>query len=439
MKDVKLVILGGGSSYTPELVAGIVDRWKEDEFHASEIMLVDIPCQSRRLETVAQFVRRIIRKHNMPCKLTTTFDRRIALDGASFVISQVRVGLMKARQRDEHIPLRHGVIGQETTGAGGFANALRTIPVALEFAQDVMDICPEAWLLNFTNPSGIITEALLKHSSVRTFGLCNVPIGIKMGLAKSLGVDPERVDVDVAGLNHLSFVTRVCLDGNDLGDMVFDSPGYSQYLESIGVKQDTERLVRSQRLIPASYLYYYWQKNAAYTSLKRELDQGKGTRADQVMAIERELFQMYSDTSLEGLPALLKQRGGAHYSDAVLNCMSAMVRNVPANEALNVLNRGAVPGLPEGSVVEVSCHVDSRGPHPLAQLPLPASVLGLVQRVKAYEELTIQAAVEGNPEKGFLALLNHPLVGDADTALALMGDILEANRDYLPQFKGKRI
>ncbi|MGI6667020.1 MAG: 6-phospho-beta-glucosidase [Bacillota bacterium] len=437
MKEIKLAILGGGSSYTPELLDGVAKRYLEGEFHAKEIVMVDIPEGRDRMETVASFARRMLSKRGMPCSLTTTVNRREAFDGASFVISQVRVGGMLSRRKDEHIPLKHGVIGQETTGAGGFANALRTIPVSLEFAREMQDRCPDAWLLNFSNPSGLVTEALIRYSDTKTFGLCNVPIGIRMGVAKALGVQPSQVSMDVSGLNHLSFVTGIWVGDHDATVTIFDSPLFDEYLkiEKYGARMG--RFLKRLRVIPASYLSYYWCTERALREQLDDLSGEKGSRADEVMRIERDLFQMYAKPENADLPEALKKRGGAYYSDVALNSISAIVNNRPVVEALNVVNRGSVPGISAGSVVEVSCMVDARGPHPLAQKPLPPEVMGLVQQVKAYESLTVEAAVTGDIEKAFFALLNHPLIPGADTAQALLKDILEANKDYLPRFAGK--
>jgi 6-phospho-beta-glucosidase len=439
MEKVKLAVIGGGSSYAPELLDGVIRKWEKGEFQADEITLVDIPEGKDRLETVAAFSRRMMAKRAMPCRIETSLDRRKALDGASFVVSQIRVGGMKARWSDERIPLKYGVVGQETTGPGGFANALRTIPVSLEIARDIEEVAPHAWLLNFSNPSGLVTEALLRHSGVRTFGLCNVPIGMRMGIARILRVDPSRVSVDASGLNHLSFVTGIYLDGKDVSDRIFDSPLLALYLKVEKFSHEFARYLRRLRAIPAGYLYYYWFAEKALKAEQNDVASGKGTRADEVMRVEKELFEVYSREESAGLPRALKKRGGAYYSDVALSCISAIVRNVPADEVLNVKNGGAVPGLEPDVAVEVSCMVDGRGPHALAQKPLPTEVLGLVQQVKAYEKLTVKAAVDGDVESAFFALLNHPLVPGADAARAILRDILEANKEHLPQFRGKGV
>lgn len=439
MDKFKLAVIGGGSSYAPELLDGIIRKWEDGEFHVEEVALVDVPEGEKRMEIIAAFSRRMLAKRGMPCRVTISLDRKSAVSGARFVISQLRVGQMQARWRDEHIPLKHGVIGQETTGAGGFANALRTIPVSLDIARDIKEINPDAWLLNFSNPSGLVTEALLRYSDVKTFGLCNVPIGIRMGVAKALGVEPTRVSIDASGLNHLCFVTGIYVDGQDVSSKAFDSPLLVTYLKAEKLGEELAPYLRRLHAIPASYLYYYWFTDKALKAQLDGLASGKGTRADEVMKIEGSLFELYSREDVVYLPPDLKKRGGAYYSDVALSSVSAIVRNAPAVEVLNVKNRGSVPGIDPDAVVEVSCAVDGRGPHPLAQKPLPAEVIGLVQQVKAYEDLTVEAAVHGDLEAALFALLNHPLVPGADAAKAVLSEILEANRQYLPQFEGKRI
>jgi 6-phospho-beta-glucosidase len=439
MKEVKLTVVGGGSSYTPELIDGLIKRWLREDFLVREIALVDVPEGKERMDKVASFASRMIEKQGMPSSISTWTDLRGGLSGTDFVISQIRVGGMRSRWVDEHVPLRYGVVGQETTGPGGFANALRTIPKCIDIAKEIEATCPKAWLLNFTNPSGIITEALLKHTKVRAFGLCNVPISIKMGIAQALEVAPEKVTMDVSGLNHLSFVTRVYKHGKDITDHVLQSPLLDAYLDTTEIGKEMAPFLKAIKVIPASYLYYYWARLNSIEKQKKDVESGKGTRADQVMKIEERLFEMYSDKSLDEMPPELKKRGGAFYSDVALNCISDILRNEPGIEILNVLNRGSVPGLPADAVVEVSCVIDGSGPKPIAQQPLPIEVLGLVQKVKAYEQLTIEAAVTGSVEKAFFALVNHPLAQDGRTAAGLLRDILEENKEFLPLFSGKQV
>ena len=438
MKNVKIVVIGGGSSYTPELVDGLIRRWEAGDFFAGEIVLVDLPEGREKAEVVAEFSRRMMKRKGMPSSVRVSLDRSEALDGASFVISQIRVGGMKARRCDEHLPIKYGVIGQETTGPGGFANALRTIPAALEIARDVEEKCPDAWLLNFSNPSGLVTEALIKHAAVKTFGLCNVPISIKMALAQALRIEPEKVRLDVMGLNHLSFVMHIYRDGEDIRDLLFSKAFVALLTKAANLRPEMDRFLTRLKIIPSPYLQYYWLRRRTVSEEERAA-KGEGTRADQVMKIEQELFEQYAKPEVDELPGALKKRGGAWYSAVALQCISAILKNSPYLEALNVRNDGAIGELPAGSVVEVTTVVDGKGPTPLQLGPLPVEIRGLVQQVKAYEELTVEAAVHGDIEAAFFALLNHPLVGDAEVALDLLKDILDSNREFLPQFNGKKL
>lgn len=438
MKNVKIVVIGGGSSYTPELLDGVIRHWETGDFFAGEIVLVDIPEGRERAEVVAEFSRRMMKKRGMPSTVRVSLNRKEALDGAAFVISQIRVGGMKARRCDEHLPIKYGIIGQETTGPGGFANALRTIPVALEIAADVKEKCPDAWLLNFSNPSGLVTEALIKHANVKTFGLCNVPISIKMAIAQALHVEPARIRLDVMGLNHLSFVTHIYRDGEDIRDLVFSRAFVGHLTKAAKLRPEMGRFLTRLKAIPSPYLQYYWLRRRT-VSEQEQAAGAEGTRADQVMKIEQELFAEYKRPDVDELPEALKKRGGAWYSTVALQCISAILRNAPHFEALNVRNNGAIGELPSDCVVEITSVVDGKGPTPLQLGPLPLEIRGLVQQVKAYEELTVEAAVRGDVEAAFFALLNHPLVGDAEVAFDLLKDILESNREFLPQFEGKKL
>ena len=439
MEQIKLAVIGGGSSYTPELVDGLIKRWQNQEFFVKELALIDIPQGQERMETVARFAKRMLKRSGMPCNVSTWTDIGAGLKDIDFVINQIRVGGMKARRTDEHIPVRYRIAGQETTGPGGFACALRTIPAALDIAHQIQDICPNAWLINFTNPSGIVTEALIRHTKAKTFGLCNVPIGIKMGIARALNIEPHRLSMDVSGLNHLSFVTGLYLDGKDIMDQVMSSPLLEMYLDEIKIGKKMAPFVQNLNVIPGSYLYYYWARNKSINDQMKDIQSGKGTRAEQVMKIENSLFKVYSDQTVENLPSELKKRGGAYYSDVALSCISGIARNHPQTEVLNVENKGAIPGLASDVVVEVISAIDGAGPKPIAQPELPVEILGLVQKVKAYEELTVEAAIEGDVNKAFFALINHPLVQDGNTAARLLKDILAQNSEFLPQFADKTI
>ncbi|MGE5587869.1 MAG: 6-phospho-beta-glucosidase [Clostridia bacterium] len=478
---LKIAVIGGGSSYTPELVDGLVRR--AEELPVRHVALVDIPEGSEKLEIVAGLARRMIRRAGLDIEVTADFDRESAISGADFVITQFRVGGLAARAQDERIPLKYGIIGQETTGPGGFAKALRTIPVALDIAHTMERLAPGAWLINFTNPSGIVTEALTRYSDIRCVGLCNVPINMQRTIAACLGADPRSVKVEFIGLNHLSWARRVIVNGVDVtravlahefvrrmfdfervpgtagaggagGDGTKDRTAGGESGEGGGRATGGERDNRRDRgrtaagdagrapglidllgMIPSYYLRYYYCHDAIVEEEQKQVREGRGTRADQVMAIENELFKRFADPDLSEKPAELSQRGGAWYSEAALACISAIHNDRDEVHVLNVPSRGAVPDLPPDAVVEVNCLVNGTGARPLAQGPLPDAIRGLVQHVKAYERLTVEAAVKGDRAAAYLALLAHPLVPGAATARALLEDILRANAGYLTQFE----
>lgn len=433
---MKVVVIGGGSSYTPELLEGIIEKYPS--LPVSEIALVDIPAGEAKLAAVAGLARRMLRKAGLEgrIELTHTLERCRALPGARFVISQFRTGGVAARLADELIPLPYGIVGQETTGPGGFAAALRQIPVALGLAADMEKLCPEAFLINFTNPSGIVTEALMRHSSIKCAGLCNIPLTLQKLLAAFFNTDPERLELSFTGLNHLSWVTRVLLDGVDLIDKVVAAPETALFLAHDFPEIDPGQLqvlLRTLGVLPSPYLLYYYFPQQTFAAVRKKAGEGKN-RARQVMAIEEELFQLYSDPAVTGKPARLSQRGGAFYSDAAVSLMQALYSGLPAAQVLNVSNGSAIPGLPADAVVETNCLLEGGKISPLAGGPLPPALRGLVQQVKAYEQLTIEAAVRGDRGAAYLALLSHPLVGGADRSGALLDDILRENGAYLPQF-----
>ncbi|MGE5592737.1 MAG: 6-phospho-beta-glucosidase [Betaproteobacteria bacterium] len=458
--DLKLAIIGAGSSYTPELIDGVIRR--ASELPVRHIALVDIPEGAVKLGVIAGLARRMIGRAGLDIDVSAGFDRTAALSGADFVITQFRVGGLAARAQDERIPLKYGVIGQETTGPGGFANALRTVPVALDIARDVERIAPDAYLINFTNPSGIVTEAVTRYSGVQCIGLCNVPISMQRMIAAALGVDPRSVKAEFVGLNHLSWARKVTVNGVDVThDLLshelvtreFDLSSAAGAAGAGGAHHDggarrSEKtdesgegsigrrlgLLHALGMIPSYYLRYYYFHRTLVEEAARRVEEGHGTRADEVMAIEEKLFKRYADPSLSEKPAELSERGGAWYSEAALACISAIFNDKDEVHVLNVPAMGAVPDLPADAVVEINCVVNASGAHPVAQGPLPESIRGLVQHVKAYERLTVEAAVKADRDIAYLALLSHPLVPGADTARALLEDILSVNAEYLPGF-----
>jgi 6-phospho-beta-glucosidase len=420
---VKVAVIGGGSTYTPELVEGFGLR--RDILPVDELVLHDI--DQERLDIVGGLAGRILRKLEFPGRLTLTTDREQAVSGASFVLVQLRVGGLQARLTDETIPATFGCVGQETTGPGGFAKALRTVPVVLGIAEDTARLGADgAWLLDFTNPAGLVTQALIDHGH-RAIGLCNIPIGFQRILAKQLGVEPAQVQLEHVGLNHLSWERRVVVDGVDRLPELIDV-----YADQLGEEVDLPgELVRLMRSIPSYYLRYFY-----LTGEVLEKQRTARSRADEVMEIERSLLEMYRDPALDIKPKLLEQRGGAFYSEAAAMLIESLHTDRGDVQVVNVRNAGAIPNLADDAVVEVACRIDAGGAAPLPVEPLAPEMLGLVEQVKAYERLTVAAAVSGDRDLALKALLANPLSADYRVAAPMLEALLEANRAYLPRFWG---
>jgi 6-phospho-beta-glucosidase len=414
---MKLTIIGAGSSYTPELVQGLIDHYESLPF--SRLALMDI--DQRRLDILASLSQRMIAKADLPVEVTATSERKAALEEAAFVNCLIRVGGLDARIQDEQIPLNYNIIGQETTGPGGMMKALRTIPVMLDLANDMAAVCPEAWLINYTNPSGIIAEALGKHSGVRFMGLCSGPKMWIRQILKLMQVEPERANVEWLGLNHLSFATRVWVDGRD---------ATGQAVEAVAGHWNIDPdWLRALGAIPASYLRYFYHHGRVVEEARQP---GRQTRGEQVKAIERELFQQYVDPNLAEKPALLAQRGGGGYAEVAFAAMRAIAGNSGDRQYIQTLNRGALDDLPADASVEVACLVDRLGAHPIRIGAIPLPVRGLIQAVKAYESLIVQAAVEGSRRAAMQALMAHPLTPSWEVARPLLDELLAANRPWLP-------
>lgn len=439
MKGLKIAIIGGGSSYTPEIIEGFIKRSKE--LPVEEIHLVDIKSGENKLNIVGNLARRMIDKVGANIKIILTFDRKTALKDADFVVTQFRVGGLQARAMDERFPLKYGVLGQETTGPGGFAKALRTIPVILEICKDIEELCPEAWLINFTNPSGIITETVLKHTKTKCIGLCNIPIHMTMNIAKILEVEPKDIFIDFVGLNHLLWGKKVWHKEQDVTSKIIEAflDGESLTMKNIAdLKWDGEFL-RALNMVPCPYHRYYYMTDTLVKEEKLLVDSGKGTRAEQVQEVERVLFKKYSDPSLDVKPKELEKRGGAYYSEAAVSLISAIYNNKREVHVVNTRNNGAIYQVPEDSVIEVNCLIDSRGATPLSYKErLPVEISGLIQQVKSYEILAVEAAVKGDINKALMALVANPLIPSVDTAKSLLKDLLEINKNYLPQFMEKQ-
>jgi 6-phospho-beta-glucosidase len=414
---MKVAVVGGGSTYTPELVDGFARL--QHLLPVEELVLTD-PNQER-LDVVAGVSERILAKQGHPGRLVRTTDLDQALDGASVVLLQLRVGGQGARNVDETLPLECGCVGQETTGAGGLAKALRTVPVVLDIAERVRARADEeAWIVDFTNPVGIVTRALL-DAGHRAVGLCNVAIGNQRRVAEHLAVDPSRVDLDHVGLNHLTWTRRVLVDGVDvLPDLL--ERGH-ELLTPAGLPLD---LLRRLGVWPSYYLRYYYAHDAVVAEQKTA-----PSRAAEVAAIERQLLDLYADPALDEKPALLEQRGGAYYSEAAVNLVASLVADRGDVQVVNLRNNGALPFLDDSAVIEVPARVGGSGVTAVPVEPLDPLFAGLVAHVSAYEQLALEAAVQGGRDRVYRALLAHPLIGQHDAAARLTDLLLDANRDHL--------
>ena len=419
---VKVAVVGGGSTYTPELVEGFVTRG--DRLTVDELALLDIDAE--RLAVVGGLAKRMLRRAGWSGRLVLTGDRDRALEGAGFVLVQLRIGGQAARFSDETIPPRYGCIGQETTGPGGFAKALRTVPVVLELAEETARRgATDAWFVDFTNPTGLVTQALLDEGH-RALGLCNVAIGFQRRFAAHFGVGAERVQLEHVGLNHLTWERKVHVDGVDRLPELLEG---AMDLVSDEVDLPAE-LIRAVGAIPSYYLHYYYRT----AQVLHEQRNGKKTRAEEVMEIEAGLLELYKDPFLDTKPALLEERGGAFYSDAAAALVASLHAGTGDVQVVNLRNDGAIPGLPDDAVVEIPAAIDRDGAHPLPVAPLEPDMLALVEHAKGYEILAARAAVTGDRRIALRALMSNPLVGDFDVARPLLEALLGANRRYLPRF-----
>jgi 6-phospho-beta-glucosidase len=418
---VKVAVIGAGSTYTPELVEGFVTRG--DRLRVDQLALLDTDAE--RLDVVGGLAARMMTKAGWTGELTLTGDRDRALEGAQFVICQLRVGGQAARFVDETLPLRFGCIGQETTGPGGFAKALRTVPVVLELAEETARRgAPDAWFIDFTNPVGIVTQALLDEGH-RALGLCNVAIDIQRRIAEDFGVDPSRVRLEHVGLNHLSWERAVFVDDRDVLPAMLDDRA-EELAEHADMPADLLRLLRT---LPSSYLRYYYM-----TARVLEEQRTHPSRAEEVMAIERGLLELYKDPALDSKPKLLEQRGGAFYSEAAAQLVTSLSAGAGDVQVVDVRNGGAMPDLPDDAVVEIPARIELDGAHPAPLAPLAPEMLGLVEAAKAYERLAAAAAMNGSRDTALKALLANPLVDGFETASAMLDPLLEANRQHLPRF-----
>jgi 6-phospho-beta-glucosidase len=420
---MKIAVIGGGSTYTPELVDGIARL--AGQVGVEELMLVDP--DAGRLSVVGPFSARIMSALGHPGQVRWTTDLDEGLDGAGAVLLQLRVGGQAARQRDETWPLECGCVGQETTGAGGLAKALRTVPVVLDIAERFRRRAGDsAWIIDFTNPVGIVTRALL-DAGHRAVGLCNVAIGFQRKFAAMLDVPPERVSLDHVGLNHLTWERKVLVDGKDrLPDLL--ATGAQEIADDIELPAEVMLNVGA---VPSYYLRYFYCHDEVV-----EEERHSPTRAEQVAAIERELLAMYADPALDRKPELLGQRGGAFYSEAAVALLASLTAGTGDVQVVNVRNAGTLPFLPDDAVIEVPATIGADGARPVPADPVGPLQRGLISAVSAYEELAVEAAIHGGRERVEMAMLAHPLIGQADLARRLTDLLLAENARYLPWASG---
>ncbi len=428
---MKVAVIGGGSTYTPELVSGFLSRTKQ--FPLNELWLMDI--DAARLEIVGGFAKRMVEAKGTPFEVILSTDQRAAVKGASYVTTQLRVGQMEARRKDEYLGKRHGLIGQETTGVGGMAKALRTIPVVLKIAEDMRELAPGAMLANFTNPSGLVTQALSKYApDVLAVGVCNVAITTKMTILESLEkatgkrFDPARAELRTLGLNHLSWHRGFTLDGEDVWPQVIEG-----FLSELKAEKDPEwnaHTIESLRMIPNYYLQYFYHTD-------KKLAQQEGwppSRAEEVIEIEKDLLREYADPNLKEPPADLMKRGGAYYSTVATQLLNSHYNDLGETHIVNTRNNSAVKEWPADWVLEMPAKISRKGVEPLAAEPLPQVCFGLIAQIKAFELLTVEAAVHGDRNAAYQALLAHPLGPKADKIPEVLEDMLETHKQFLPQF-----
>ena len=428
---MKVAVFGGGSSYTPELVNGFLDRI--ETLPLTELWLMDI--LPERLDIVGGFAQRMVTAKGTPFQVHLTTNQQEAIQGADYVATQLRVGWMQARREDEYLGRRHGLIGQETTGVGGMAKALRTIPVILGIARDVQTLAkPDALLVNFTNPSGLVTQALANCvPEVTAVGVCNSPFHMKMdvlaGLAEmGIVVEPERAQLDTLGLNHLTWHRGFTIDGEDVWPRVLEQ--YLAHLEQEDNPEWSPELIETLQMIPNYYLHYFYATERKLA----EQEAWPPSRAEQVMQIEAELLAQYAEPERSEPPEGLMQRGGAYYSTVATQLLNAHYNDLNEQHVVNVPNQGAVEGWPDEWVLELPALVGREGIRPLPAQPLSPAMFGLMQQVKMYELLTVAAAVHGDRQAAYQALLTHPLGPAADKVQTVLDDMLTTHQAYLPQF-----
>ncbi|MEO3988920.1 6-phospho-beta-glucosidase [Pseudocitrobacter cyperus] len=437
-QKLKVVTIGGGSSYTPELLEGFLKRYHE--LPVSELWLVDVEGGKEKLDIIHALCERMVEKAGVPMKVFKTLDRREALQDADFVTTQLRVGQLQAREKDERIPLSHGYLGQETNGAGGLFKGLRTIPVIFGIIKDVQELCPNAWVINFTNPAGMVTEAVYRHTNFKRFiGVCNIPIGMKMFITDVLNLsESDDLSIDLFGLNHMVFIRDVLVNGKsrfaELIDGVASGTLTANSVKNIFDLPFSEGLIRSLNLIPCSYLLYYFKTKEMLAIEMGEYYKG-GARAQVVQKVEKQLFELYKNPDLNVKPKELEQRGGAYYSDAACEVINAIYNDKQAEHYVNFPHYGHVENIPAEWAVEMTAILGRDGAKPHPRLTrFDDKVLGLIHTIKAFEIQASNAALSGDINDVELAMNLSPLIGSDKDAEILAREMILAHAEWLPNF-----
>ncbi|MCK5129637.1 MAG: 6-phospho-beta-glucosidase [Clostridiales bacterium] len=427
MKPLKIAVIGAGSSYTPELIEGFINR--QNELNLKELRLMDI--DASRVEIVSKMIKRMVVHSGMDTNIIITTDLKTAVEGVDFVLGQIRTGKMQARILDETIPLKYDLIGQETTGIGGFMKALRTIPDMKVIAEHIEKYCPDAWFVNFSNPSGIIAEYLLNYTNVKMMGLCNVPISMKKDAMDRLPKDAKDVNIEYIGLNHFSWISKIIHNDKDvLPELLKGNLDFSSMKNVHDVPVDRD-LINSIGAIPNTYLQYFYYPDAQLAHEKSE----EKCRGEVCMELEKELFEMYQDESIVEKPDMLNQRGGHLYSDAAVSLISAIANDKNEVHTVDVRNDGAVDFMDDSDVLEINCVINASGAHPVKIDDFKNQhIIEMMRTVKAYEKHTVKAGLYGDYNEAITALLIHPLVSDYTKLKAALDEMLEANKANLPQF-----
>ncbi|MBQ6817158.1 MAG: 6-phospho-beta-glucosidase [Bacilli bacterium] len=423
-KELKIAIIGAGSTYTPELMEGIINKHKT--LPVRKLYLMDI--DERKLNIVGGLCQRMVEHAGINCEVILSMDLDESIKGASFVCAQIRVGKLPARVLDEKIPLKYDLIGQETNGIGGFFKGMRTIPVIMHIVSRMEELCPDAWLINFSNPSGMIAEAVLNHSKIKMMGLCNVPINTIDGLKKKMEL--PNAEVEYVGLNHLAWITAIRQDGVDYLQKAIDEGVNGAVMQNIPQTTFSHDLIRSIGAIPTSYLIYYYFRDAQLKKAK----EAEKSRGELCMEIEEQLLDIYSNSEINTKPELLSKRGGARYSEVAINLVDSIYNDTNDIQVVNVLNNGAIPFMADNDAVEVCAYIGKDGAKVIKTNCDNQHIKDYMLMMKAYEKHAVKAALIGDEDEAIRALLINPLTGDYNKLKPAFDELKEAHKEYLPQF-----